>query len=236
MRRRVWPAVAVLVLTTVPVSAAWADPAGPTDYRSEIVSVEPPPSGVHIRMIGGDSFLEVSVDRGIELEVVGYRGEPYLRFGPDGAVEINDNAPSTYLNEDRYGETDVPPSASADVDPSWRVVSEDGVHAWHDHRTHWMNQSRPAGEPGAQILEANVPLVVNGIDTDVTVISTWEPPPSPWSASAGAVIGAAIALVASRIGGCTARSCCWCCPGLRSRSLSSPTDRSRRRPHPRRSR
>lgn len=193
-------AAAGLFLIAVPALPASADPVGPTDYRSEVISVVPPAAGVDIEMIGGDSFLQISAQGDNTVEVIGYRGEPYLRFGPGGTVEINDNAPSTYLNADRYGDTEVPEFASPEADPSWRVVSEDGVFAWHDHRTHWMNAERPAAEPGDQILEAVVPLVVDGVDTDVTVISTWQEPPSSSSVFAGVVIGLLVAVAVSRSG------------------------------------
>lgn len=189
---------AVLLIVLGPSPAADADPAGPTDYRSAIVSVDPPAPGVDLTMIGGDAFLHVAVEPGTSVEVIGYRGEPYLRFGDDGVVEINDNSPSTYLSEDRYAETEIPGFAAADAEPAWRVVARDGVYAWHDHRSHWMNQSRPAGAPGDQILEAVVPIVVDGVETDVTVISTWQEPPPVLPAALGAVLGALMGLIAAR--------------------------------------
>ena len=198
-------AATIVLLVSVPAAPVLADPAGPTDYRSEVASIEPPAPGIHVEMIGGDSFLQITVDPGTALDVIGYRGEPYLRFEPDGTVEINDNAPSTYLSEDRYGETAVPDSATPDAEPDWRVVGTDGVYAWHDHRSHWMNESRPAAEPGDQILEAVVPVVVDGVDTDVTIISTWVRAPSPLPAAAGALIGALIAFSLGRNDGRTAK-------------------------------
>ena len=40
--------------------------------------------------------------------VEGYEGEPYVRIQPDGTVEINQDSPSFYLNQDRFGEAPVP--------------------------------------------------------------------------------------------------------------------------------
>jgi hypothetical protein len=183
---------AALVLGAAP---AWADAAGPTDYQSEVIAVDPPAPGVSLETIGGDSFLRLVAEPGLLVEVVGYRGEPYLRFLPSGVVERNENSPSTYLSEDRYGETDIPPTATPDAVPDWRRVATEGSYAWHDHRTHWMNQDRPPGRgPGDQILEGVVPLLVDGAEVDVTVASYWEPAPSvvPVVVGAGAGLLAAV--------------------------------------------
>jgi hypothetical protein len=182
--------LATAVLTMIPVPAL-ADPAGPTDYVSDIVAIEPRVEGISVRMIGGDSFIELVAVPGTRVEVVGYQGEPYLRFLPSGAVEVNDNSPTTYLNEDRYADSDVPATASARSDPAWRQVEEGGSYAWHDHRSHWMNPARPLGrEPGDQILEAVIPVVVDGVAVELTVISVWQPAPSPLPVVAGAILGA----------------------------------------------
>ncbi len=181
---------AIMTLVLGLPSTAYADPAGPTDYQTEVVAVEPPADGLEIAVIGGDAFIQFEVLSGTAVDVVGYRGEPFLRFGADGVVEVNDNAPSAYLSEDRYGETDVPDRADPAADPEWRQVADDGAYAWHDHRAHWMNEDRPAAEPGDQILEAVIPAVVDGVPTSVTVISTWVSPPHPFGPLGGALVGA----------------------------------------------
>ena len=172
---------------------AAADPPGPTDYQSSITAVVPPVSGVEATMIGGDAFLQIKVDPGIHVMVLGYRGEPYVQFLPDGTVEENQVSPSTYLNEDRYAQTEIADEASYDAEPQWEVVATNGRWAWHDHRTHWMNPARPFGsEPGDQILEAVVPLTVDGTEVSVTVVSVWQEAPSPLAGIAGAVAGLAL--------------------------------------------
>lgn len=194
-------AVAVLaaVVLTVPAPAL-ADPAGPTDYRTDILSVEPAVDGLEIRMLGGDSFMEVTAPSGSTILVTGYRGEPYLRFEPDGTVLENRRAPTTYLNIDRFGEVEVPPEATPTAEPDWTEVASDGRYAWHDHRTHWMNPDPPPGaEPGDTILEAVVPLLVDEVPVTVTVQSTWVDPPSPWASSLGFFVGLVGALTAVRL-------------------------------------
>ena len=167
-----------------------ADPAGPTDYQSEILSIDPPTAAVTLTVIGGDSFIQLTVDPESEVLVLGYFAEPYLRFLPGGEVQENRNSPTTYQNEERYG-SDAPEFAQADAEPDWVTVADDGTYAWHDHRAHWMQPIRPAGKaPGDRIVEQVIPLMVDGAEVDVTVISTWQAEPSMLPAALGVVIGA----------------------------------------------
>lgn len=167
-----------------------ADPAGPTDYLSEIRSVEPATPSIELAVLGGDSFVQLIASPGTEVMVLGYQGEDYLWFQPDGTVVENQNAPSTYTNDDRYGGGDIPASASADAEPDWEQVASSGQYSWHDHRAHWMQTIRPVGaQVGDQIVEGVIPLVVDGVDVDVTVISTWKAEPSNVPALAGVLVG-----------------------------------------------
>ena len=171
---------------------AAADPPGPTDYQTQVVSVEPP-ADIEMGVVGGDSFLELTVVAPVEVVVLGYEGEPYLRFDADGNVYENLRSPTRYLNEDRYGAREIPSDASVDAQPEWERVDGDAHYAWHDHRAHWMNPSRPVGrEPGDQILEAVVPIEVDGQPVAVTVQSTWLPAPSVWPAVLGGLVGAGL--------------------------------------------
>jgi hypothetical protein len=189
------------LLVLVPAGAALADPPGPTEYRTEVASIDPAVEGIQIEVIGGDAFLRMVVQAGTAVDVVGYQGEPYLRFLPDGIVEANENAPTTYLSDDRYGGVELPPNADPGAEPVWVQVSSDGAYAWHDHRSHWMNPNPPpGGARGEQILEAVVPIVVNGEEVSITVISSWEEAASPVPAIVGAVV--ALGLIAAfRAGG-----------------------------------
>ncbi|MBU1227299.1 MAG: hypothetical protein KJ698_08830 [Actinobacteria bacterium] len=188
-------ATAWLVVAAPP---ALADPPGPTDYRTEVIGIDPVVAGFRMEIVGGDFFVLVETDPGVSLEVTGYQGEPYLRFLPDGTIEQNDHSPATYLNTDRYGITEVPVGISADAEPAWRVVATGGSFAWHDHRTHWMSTARPLGrEPGDVILEGVIPLVVDGVSVDVTVRSVWQPAPSPAPVLAGMAAGLVIASAAA---------------------------------------
>ncbi len=154
LRRRSWSLVVM-----ASASPAMADPAGPTDYRTEIIGIEPDVDGISLDVIGGDSFVELTVDPGVEVMVLGYNGEDYLRFDADGSVHQNERSPSRWLNDDRFGDGDIPTEATPDAEPAWVQVADDGQYAWHDHRSHWMNEAQPpAAEPGDVILEAVIPM------------------------------------------------------------------------------
>lgn len=165
-----------LIGSSSPVAA---DPPGPTDYRTDVVSLTPTSDAVDVEIIGGDSFVSLTVAAGAAVEVIGYDGEVYLRFDPVGTVWENVASRTHWLNQDRYGDATVPEGVSSDNDPEWNRVGEHGRYAWHDHRAHWMLSSRPPGaEPGDTVLEAVVPLRVNGDEVDVLVRSVLQPPPS----------------------------------------------------------
>jgi hypothetical protein len=197
-----WGARAVAVAVAVAGALATAgsvaaDSAGPTDYLTEVTSVVPPTPTIEVEILGGDSFVMLTVQPGTEVMVAGYQGEDNLWFRPDGTVLENQNSPSTHLNRARLGGVGIPGNATADAVADWAEVATGGSYAWHDHRAHWMQQARPFGlGPGDRILESVIPLVVDGQDVRVAVISTWQPAPSPLPAVAGFAVGLALAAAA----------------------------------------
>lgn len=195
--------VAAVALAAVgvlaPAPQALADAAGPTDYRTDIVSIDPETSTIHVEMIGGDAFLRLEQLEPVEVTVLGYQGEPYLRFDPDGTVYENRRSPAVWLNQERYGDDKPPAFANPDARPEWFEVATGGAYAWHDHRSHWMNPQRPPGaRAGDQILEATVPIVVDDTRVTITVASYLLADPSPLPSVAGAAVGLAGAAVAIR--------------------------------------
>jgi hypothetical protein len=188
-------------LPVLPVAPAFADPPRPTDYRSEIVSITPEVDGIEVAILGGDAFIELDAG-GHEVVVPGYEGEPYLTFAADGTVSVNVRSPAYFYNQDRYSRTRPPAEADADAAAVWRVVDDDGRYAWHDHRTHWMQETPPLGlGPGDQILDQVIPLTVDGITVEIAVVSRWMAPPSIVPSVLGALAAALVAvgtLVAGR--------------------------------------
>jgi hypothetical protein len=183
---------ALLVALAVPATAL-ADAAGPTDYLSEIRSVDPETSSISVSVVGGDSFIRLVASPGTEVIVLGYRSEQYLRFDPDGNVFENRNSPTKYTNDDRYGGAPIPANATPEAEPDWKQVASTGRYSWHDHRAHWMQSSRPAGrQVGDQIVEGVIPLLVDADEVDVTVISTWQPAASRLPIVLGGIVAAAL--------------------------------------------
>ena len=135
-------------------------------------------------IVGGDSFFELRVEPGTEVFVIGYQGEEYLWFRPDGAVWENQNSPSTYLNADRLGGDGIPDTATADAEPDWKRVAGDGHFAWHDHRAHWMQRPALRSRPGRSDPRGGDPARGRWRHVEVTVTSTWQPAPSPLPRSA----------------------------------------------------
>jgi hypothetical protein len=75
MSRAAAVAIAAAVIL-VPAGVVSADPAVPTDFATEIVGVEPATPSIHVGVVGGDSFVELTVAPGMEVVVLGYWGEP----------------------------------------------------------------------------------------------------------------------------------------------------------------
>lgn len=193
-RRLLWVVVTTLVLVLIPAAPAAADPPGPTNYRSEVTSVVPPVEGVEVEIVGGDGFLQVTVDEGHTLTVPGYAGEPYLRVLDDGTVQENQASAATYLNESRQG-TDVGRAIDPNAAPRWETVADDGRWAWHDHRIHYMGQGTPRGATTAEGVAWEVPMAVDGVD--VVVSGRYRlldaPSPLPWLLGALVLAGLVIA-------------------------------------------
>jgi hypothetical protein len=186
--------LSILAVVLLPGTPVAADAAGPGDYESEVVSIDPATPSIVVEIVGGDSFVSMTVDLGTDAVVLGYAGEEYLWFRADGDVLENQNSPATYLNTSRYGGSELPGSTDAAAAPDWKQIASGGVWAWHDHRAHWMLSSRPAGfEPGDQILDDVIPVIVDGESVEIGVTSTWLPEPSLLPVVLGAVLGLVLA-------------------------------------------
>jgi hypothetical protein len=169
----------VIALTAL---CAFAPPAiahqGNPNYESRVLSLEPAPSGVEATVLGNDDRIELRNGSGRVVVVKGYRDEPYLRFLPDGTVQVNRRSPATYLNEDRFAQVDVPASARPNAEPQWERVAQNGRYDWHDHRIHWMSKIPP--EPvredeskRVKIFDWKLPIAVGGRAATIRGDLTW---------------------------------------------------------------
>ena len=177
--------ISLVVLGAGPASA---DPATPTNYRSEVVAVEG--LGVDkVAIVGGDAFVRLTAVAGMTVVVLGYEGEEYIRYGQDGRVEVNQRSPAKYLNDDRYANVELPAEADASREPRWETVATDGTYSWHDHRTHWMSPTPPgsvlSGGEGSTvpIFDWVLPLAGDGGQGRIIGTLTWVPSASgaPWA-------------------------------------------------------
>ena len=184
-------ALAVVVLHAAPAAA---DPPRPTDYRSTVTSVTPDTGGIQAEIVGGDAFLQLTVD-GHEVVVEGYGDEPYLRFRKDGTVERNRRSTATYLNQSRNAKVDLPPQADNDAAPRWEKVADGGSYSWHDHRVHWMGNGKPPGVQAGDVVQAwTVRLSVDGAPGSIkgNLVLEAGVSPLPWIVLGLVAAGAAV--------------------------------------------
>ena len=188
----VLPLVIAVGFLALPASTSWADAAGPTDFKSAIVSIEPATPQIRPSIIGGDSFLRLQVERGTVVDVLGYRGEPFIRFLADGKVEENRASASYLISKSRLGD-DLPDDFVDDAPPEWHTAADDGDYSWHDHRMHWMSDSEPPGkQPGDVVLQQTVTLLVDGVTVHLVVESVWVAPASTVPVWLGGIAGLAV--------------------------------------------
>jgi hypothetical protein len=170
-------AAAALAVLCVAAPAALAHEGNP-NYRSEVSAIAPALPGLEARVLNYDDAIELVYDGERPLVVEGYRGEPYLRFNPDGSVEVNRRSPAAYLNEDRFAKVELPGRADHRARPSWATVAENGRYDWHDHRIHWMGegtlppQVEDEGER-TRVFGWEIPMASGGRPVEVRGTLTW---------------------------------------------------------------
>jgi hypothetical protein len=135
MRRTLIAALALAAAGALaaPAMAHEGDPR----FDSVLTGAGVPGLEVQVLDFGDRLLIQNRTGRTVTLE--GYDGEPYARLEPDGAVQVNQRSPATYLNTDPYANARVPASADANVAPVWKTIEGDGRFETHDHRIHWMS-------------------------------------------------------------------------------------------------
>jgi hypothetical protein len=153
---------------------------GNPNYRSEFNAIRPAVSGLQVQILNYDDRLLLINRTGKSVLMKGYEGEPYVRLLSDGTVEVNKNSPSFYLNNERYGGTPVPKSASPKAAPSWSVLDKTGRFETHDHRIHWMSkEAKPPQvkdeDKRTKVFDWRVPIVVGSRPAALTGTLYWVP-------------------------------------------------------------
>ncbi len=168
--------------TALAALCALAPPAlaheGNPNYRSEVRAISPSVEGLDAEVLNFDDRIELRNDSGETVVVEGYRGEPYLRFEPDGTVLVNQRSPTTYLNEDRFAQVEVPDTADPKAAPEWQTVARNGRYDWHDHRIHWMSSTPPERvrddeSARVKVFDWKLPLTAGGVAATISGSLTW---------------------------------------------------------------
>lgn len=122
---------ALALLALLPSAAAAHGPLAPvaTSYLARVGS-QPP--GVEARVVDGYLRLWMRVRHGPAVEVLDYRGAPYVRFSAGGEVYVNEHSPMYYLNQPLPQA--VPAGLGPHTPPRWQRVATDGEYEWHDGR------------------------------------------------------------------------------------------------------
>jgi hypothetical protein len=164
-------------------------------YSSDITQVVPNVPGVGLQVLEFADRLLLTNRSGQTVTVYGYQGEPYARVMADGTVQINTRSPAYYLNQNFYGNVNVPSSASPSASPQWTVVDRTGQLEWHDHRIHWMSPVLPPQvkdkSKRTKIFDWQVPIQVGTRKGAVNGELFWTP-----ESATKAPTGAIVALVA----------------------------------------
>lgn len=208
---RIIAKVAVTLAALLAAAPAASAHQGNPDFLSEVTAVEPATGGVHVEVLNRDDRLLMHNTGDEDVVIYGYEGEPYARLLADGTVEVNQSSPATRLNEDRFADVEPPPEGAADAEPRWQRASGTGRFEWHDHRAHWMSESRPpqVTDPDVRtrIFRWNVPISVGGERGEIGGELFWTPqedgggPPFAAIVVLAAVVGAGcIAVTAIRHG------------------------------------
>ena len=128
-----------------PSRARTAEAAPPTVGRAAITPTMPGPSAV---LIDRDDRIRLTNGSDRTLVVLGYEGEPYLRFDAGGGVgepALARRSTRTPALRRRRA-----PGRRRRQDARVGPRSSSRTYEWHDHRIHWMSPIRPGGEGGAR--------------------------------------------------------------------------------------
>jgi hypothetical protein len=170
-------------------------------YVSTFAALQPNVLGVSVNVFGPTNQFRLANYSGKTVVVLGYQGEPYLRFS-GLTVDENLASPTRYLN----ASDPVPAAAALGAQARWHHVARSSSYTWHDHRIEWTAARPPAAvrrapsEPHA-IFKWHIPATADGKPFRITGHLGWVPPPvtsrdggTDWGLVAGAAGGAAALL------------------------------------------
>jgi hypothetical protein len=174
-------AAAVLAALVVCAAAAAHGGGGALGFRSKVTAVTPSATGLDVEVVDYDDRLDLRNDTGKLLVILGYENEPYLAFR-DGHVYRNTHSPATYLNDDRFGQVELPAQANPKAAPDWQEVATHEEYDWHDHRIHWMSHTLPPKvqadkDQRHHVFDWTVPARLDGKPLTIAGRLDYQPPP-----------------------------------------------------------
>jgi len=163
-----------------------------TSFQARIDSV---PRGLEARVVDGDQRLWLRASPHLTAYVLGFGGEAYLRFSPDG-VAVNVRSPAYWLNRARPR---TPPAGlTPTTPPVWKTISRGHSYSWHEDRLHSL--AAVARTPGsAYVGRWTIPVLAGGTMTRITG-TLWhaEPPSLVWFWPIAVVLGCLAAVLRLR--------------------------------------
>ena len=194
MIRRALLAVAALLVLAPPALAHEGNP----NFLSQVERITPRTDGITVDVLNRDDRLLLHNTSGEDVLILGYDDEPYARVLADGTVEVNTDSEASYLNDDRFGDVEIPPGVDGKGEPQWKELSRTGRFEWHDHRFHWMAQGTPPQVEDesvrTKVLDWSVPIEVGGQRGAIAGELFWTPLPGG-GPPLGAILGGAAIVV-----------------------------------------
>lgn len=194
----------MLVASASPASAHGEASVEPTNYRTDISGLHPADPRIKVTTADIGTRLVLENTSNVEVVVMGYDGEPYLRIDERGVFE-NVRSPARFLNRSLKPSSDVPSDADPTASPRWRKVSSGSTARWHDHRAYWMSPRAPAAvtrDPQRKhvvIDNWEVPIRVGGRRAVIEGDVRWVPGPLPIYWLMAAVASFAVVFLVHRV-------------------------------------
>ena len=148
-------------MTAVLAAPGVAEAHGPvapvaTSYLARLGHV---PSGAQATIVDGYVRMWLRVAPTVTIEILDYRGAPYLRFGASG-VKVNRNSEMYYLNQTPFPQAP-PPGLTRSTPPRWLAVSGGHDYEWHDGRLQAL-ASVALTSGRSYVGSWRIPLLING--------------------------------------------------------------------------
>jgi hypothetical protein len=146
------------------------------DYSARVLASG---SGIHASILDGDLKLRLAVDPGRTVDVLGYGGEPFLRFSSRG-VQVNRGSLTAWSD-----------GLANPGNTGWRRVTSSGTFAWHEHRL---------APVGGRLTHWTVPILVDGRPQPILgeTVRAKRPALWPWLAVAAVFLVGTAVLVRAR--------------------------------------